>query len=63
MWRATRLVVDTGMHLMGWSRAQAVDFMKQNSALSEHNINTEVDRYISWPGRNSVYRQRAHVVQ
>ena len=56
MWRATRLVVDTGMHVMGWSRAQAVDFMKQNSALSEHNINTEVDRYISWPGQALSYK-------
>ena len=56
MWRATRLVVDTGMHVMGWTRQQAVDFMMENSALSEHNINTEVDRYISWPGQALSYK-------
>lgn len=56
MWRAARLVVDTGMHMMGWSRKQAMDFMKENSALSEHNIKTEVDRYISWPGQALSYK-------
>ena len=56
MWRACRLVVDTGMHVMGWSRQQAIDYMKQNSALSEHNITTEVDRYISWPGQALSYK-------
>lgn len=56
MWRALRLVVDTGMHVMGWSRQQALDFMKENSALSEHNITTEVDRYISWPGQALSYK-------
>ena len=56
MWRATRLVVDTGMHVMGWSRQQAIDFMKRNSALSEHNITTEVDRYISWPAQALSYK-------
>lgn len=56
MWRAARLVVDTGMHVMGWTREQSVDFMKENSALSEHNINTEVDRYISWPGQALSYK-------
>ena len=56
MWRATRLVVDTGMHIMDWSRQQAIDYMKQNSALSEHNITTEVDRYISWPGQALSYK-------
>ena len=56
MWRATRLVVDTGMHVMDWTRQQAIDFMKQNSALSEHNITTEVDRYISWPAQALSYK-------
>ena len=56
MWRAGRLVVDTGLHLMGWSRQQAVDLFVENSALSIHNINTEVDRYISWPGQALAYK-------
>ena len=56
MWRATRLVVDTGMHVMGWSREKAVNFMMENSALSAHNINTEVDRYISWPAQALSYK-------
>lgn len=56
MWRAGRLVVDTGLHAMGWSREQAVAFFVENSALSLHNINTEVDRYISWPGQALAYK-------
>lgn len=56
MWRALRLVVDTGMHMKGWSRQQAIDYMKANSALSEHNIITEIDRYISWPGQALSYK-------
>lgn len=56
MWRAGRLIVDTGIHAMGWSRQQAVDFFLENSALAEHNINTEVDRYISWPGQALAYK-------
>lgn len=56
MWRALRLVVDTGMHIKGWTRQQALDFMKENSALSEHNITTEVDRYISWPAQALSYK-------
>ena len=56
MWRALRLVVDTGIHAMGWSRQRAIDYMAENSALSLHNITTEVDRYISWPGQALAYK-------
>ncbi|MCH4822070.1 DUF885 domain-containing protein [Gramella lutea] len=55
-WRACRLVVDTSIHALGWTREQAVDFMKKNTALSIHEINTEVDRYISWPGQAVSYK-------
>ncbi len=55
MWRAVRLVVDTGIHSEGWTRAQAVRYFEDNSALSEQNINTEVDRYIAWPGQSLSY--------
>jgi uncharacterized protein (DUF885 family) len=55
MWRAVRLVVDTGMHSEGWTRAQAVRYFEDNSALSEQNIDTEVDRYIAWPGQALSY--------
>ncbi|WP_324720809.1 DUF885 domain-containing protein [Salinimicrobium sp. HB62] len=55
-WRAGRLVVDTGIHAMGWTREQAVEFLRSNTALSMHNINTEVDRYISWPGQAVSYK-------
>lgn len=56
MWRATRLVVDTGIHTKGWSRQQAVDYMLENTALSEHNVRTEVDRYITWPAQALSYK-------
>ena len=56
MWRACRLVVDTGIHAFGWSRVEAVDFMAENTALSLHEVNTEVDRYISWPGQALSYK-------
>lgn len=56
MWRACRLVVDTGMHTMGWSRQQAIDFLAGNTALSMHNVTTEVDRYISWPAQALAYK-------
>jgi len=56
MWRSCRLVVDTGMHALGWSREQAVAFMRANTALSELNIEREVDRYISWPGQACAYK-------
>lgn len=56
MWRALRLVVDTGMHYFDWDRQRAIDFMAENSALTLHNITTEVDRYISWPGQALAYK-------
>jgi uncharacterized protein (DUF885 family) len=56
MWRACRLVVDTGMHAKGWTREQAIDFMLENTALSRHNIEAEVNRYISWPGQALAYK-------
>ena len=56
IWRACRLVVDTGIHYFGWTRAQAIEFMEQNSGLSKHNIRAEVDRYISWPGQALAYK-------
>lgn len=56
MWRACRLVVDTGLHALGWTREQAVDYMAAHTALSRHEIRTEVDRYISWPGQALAYK-------
>jgi uncharacterized protein (DUF885 family) len=56
MWRAIRLVVDTGMHYLGWSRQQAIDFFKENAGKSEHDIIVEVDRYIVWPGQALAYK-------
>jgi uncharacterized protein (DUF885 family) len=56
MWRALRLVVDTGMHYMGWTRDEAIDYMASNSALSLHNIRSEVNRYIFWPGQALAYK-------
>lgn len=56
MWRACRLVVDTGIHAKGWTREQVVAYMASNTALSLHEINTETDRYISWPGQALSYK-------
>jgi uncharacterized protein (DUF885 family) len=56
MWRACRLVVDTGVHTMGWTRQQALDYMASNTALSLHEVETEVDRYISWPAQALSYK-------
>jgi uncharacterized protein (DUF885 family) len=55
MWRACRLVVDTGIHHLGWTRRQAQDYLLSNTALSEHEVETEVDRYIAWPGQALSY--------
>ena len=55
-WRASRLVVDTGIHAKGWTRQQAISYMRENTALSEHNIVAEVDRYIGWPGQALGYK-------
>jgi uncharacterized protein (DUF885 family) len=56
MWRAGRLVVDTGVHAKGWTRSQAIEFLASNTALSLHEVTTEVDRYISWPGQALAYK-------
>jgi len=56
VWRAIRLVVDTGMHTMGWTRQQAIDYFKANSAKTDHDIEVEVDRYIVWPGQALAYK-------
>lgn len=56
MWRAARLVVDTGLHANDWTREQAIDYLSSNTALSIHECTTEVDRYISWPGQALAYK-------
>lgn len=56
MWRACRLVIDTGIHAKGWTREQAMDFLAENTSLSRGNIRAEVDRYISWPGQALAYK-------
>jgi len=56
MWRACRLVVDPGMHYFGWTRQEAFDFMANNTALSIHEVNTEINRYIGWPGQAVSYK-------
>jgi uncharacterized protein (DUF885 family) len=55
-WRACRLVVDSGIHYFGWTRQQAIDFMAEHTALAMHNIRSEVDRYIAWPGQALAYK-------
>ena len=56
MWRACRLVIDTGVHHDGWSRDQALAYLRDHTALSEHEVTTEVDRYISWPAQALSYK-------
>jgi uncharacterized protein (DUF885 family) len=56
MWRAVRLVVDTGMHAFRWSRQQAIDYFAEHTAKTELDIANEVDRYISWPGQALAYK-------
>lgn len=56
MWRAARLVIDTGVHHKGWTREQALSYLRDHTALSEHEVTTEVDRYISWPGQALSYK-------
>jgi uncharacterized protein (DUF885 family) len=56
MWRAVRLVVDTGMHTMGWTRQQAIDFFRENTGKTDQDITVEVDRYIVWPGQALAYK-------
>ena len=56
MWRAIRLVIDTGIHTMGWTREQAIDYFRANAAKTEHDITVEVDRYIVWPGQALAYK-------
>ena len=56
MWRANRLVVDTGLHAFGWSRQQAIDYLLASSALTETEVTAEVDRYITWPAQATAYK-------
>ena len=55
-WRASRLVVDTGLHALGWNRQRAIQYMLENTALAKNNIENEVDRYIGWPGQALAYK-------
>ncbi len=63
MWRAVRLVVDTGLHSMGWTRQQAIDFFAENAAKTLQDITVEVDRYIVWPGQALGYKMGQMKIQ
>ncbi|MBT8040227.1 MAG: DUF885 domain-containing protein [Gammaproteobacteria bacterium] len=63
MWRACRLVIDTGIHARGWTREQAVDYLASNTALSLHEVNTEIDRYISWPAQALSYKLGEYTIR
>ncbi len=63
MWRACRLVIDTGIHAMGWGRQQARDYLAANTALSIHEIATEIDRYISWPAQALSYKLGEYTIR
>ena len=56
MWRAARLVIDTGIHEFGWTREQSMDYLRTRAPLSEHEITTEVEHYIAWPGQALAYK-------
>jgi uncharacterized protein (DUF885 family) len=56
MWRAARLVVDPGIHAMGWTRERAIEYMLANTALSRANVEAEVNRYVTWPGQATAYK-------
>jgi len=56
MWRACRLVIDTGIHQFGWTREQAMRYLRDRAPLAEHEITTEIDRYIAWPGQALAYK-------
>ena len=56
MWRAARLVIDTGMHSMGWTRQQAIDYFRENTSKTDQDIIVEVERYIVWPGQSLAYK-------
>ncbi|MGQ3228778.1 MAG: DUF885 domain-containing protein, partial [Blastomonas fulva] len=56
MWRAVRLVIDTGIHTQGWSRQKAIDYLAGHTALAQRDVETEVDRYISWPAQALAYK-------
>jgi uncharacterized protein (DUF885 family) len=56
MWRACRLVIDVGIHTKDWTRDQAVNYLADHTALSIHEVNTEINRYISWPGQALAYK-------